>query len=166
MAAVTRRITKIKAKKGEYFFIWEVYQESTKSWDVYSLSCKDAPREELKERLKDMIAHVVEICELSEGDADRIIVGGISESHSEDNRYVTITAQKRLEYSHAPMIINTPARPELPSKEDADSTYCMSEELVADLEALEDEAWRYIHGDRAQTKLAFEEAGKEEKESA
>ena len=26
-----KRITKIKAKKGEYFFGWEIYQEATKA---------------------------------------------------------------------------------------------------------------------------------------
>ena len=33
---------------------------------------------------------------------------------------------------------------------------CMSEELLADLSALEEEAWRYINGDRAQQVLDLE----------
>ena len=64
-----KRITKIKAKKGKYFFGWEVYQEATKSWDAYTMTCKDPPRVELKERMIAMVAHVIEICEFDERDS-------------------------------------------------------------------------------------------------
>lgn len=69
-----KRITKIKAKKGEYFFGWEVYQEATKSWDAYTMTCKDPPRVELKERMLAMVAHVINICEFDKRDEKRIIV--------------------------------------------------------------------------------------------
>lgn len=150
-----KRITKIKAKKGEYFFGWEVYQEATKSWDAYTMTCKDPPRVELKERMIAMAAHVINICEFDKRDEKRIIVSGITESNSDDNRYITITAQKALEHSKAPLIINTPARPELPQNE-ADEEYCISLELANDLKALEEEAWRYIDGERAQQSLDFD----------
>lgn len=151
-----KRITKIKAKKGEYFFGWEVYQEATKSWDAYTMTCKDPPREELKERMIAMVAHVIEICEFDERDAKRIIVSGITESHTDDNRYITITAQKSLEYSKAPLIINTPARPEWVQNEGDDEAYCISLDLANDLKELEIEAWRYIDGERAQQSLDFD----------
>nr|DAS58902.1 MAG TPA: hypothetical protein [Caudoviricetes sp.] len=41
------RITKIKVKKGVYTFGWETWQESTQSYDAYTLICEDVPREEL-----------------------------------------------------------------------------------------------------------------------
>lgn len=151
-----KRITKIKAKKGEYFFGWEVYQEATKSWDAYTMKCSDPPREELKERLLAMVAHVIEICEFDEQDAKKFIVSGVTESHSDDNRYITITAQKELEHSKAPLIINTPARPELPQNEADSEDYCISDALASDLKALESEAWRYIDGERAQQTLDFD----------
>lgn len=151
-----KRITKIKAKKGEYFFGWEVYQESTKSRDAYTMTCKDPPREELKERMLAMVAHVIEICEFDERDAKRIVVSGITESHSDDNRYITITAQKSLELSKAPLIINTPARPEMPQNEADSEDYCISLDLANDLKALESEAWLYINGKRAQQSLDFD----------
>jgi len=72
---------------------------------------------ELKERMLAMVAHVINICEFDKRDEKRIIVSGITESHTDDNRYITITAQKSLEYSKAPLIINTPARPEWPQNE-------------------------------------------------
>ena len=149
-----KRITKIKAKKGEYFFGWEVYQETTKSWDAYTMTCKDPPRVELKERMLAMVAHVINICEFDKRDEKRIIVSGITESHTDDNRYITITAQKSLEYSKAPLIINTPARPEMPQNEADSEDYCISLDLANDLKALE--AWRYIDGERAQQTLDFD----------
>lgn len=155
MTPKKKRITKIKVKKGEYFFGWEVYQEATKSWDAYTMKCEDPPREELKERMLAMVAHVIEICELNERVGKKFIISGITESHSDDNRYITITAQKALEHSKAPLIINTPARPELPQNE-ADEEYCISLELANDLKALEEEAWRYIDGERAQQSLDFD----------
>ena len=151
-----KRITKIKAKKGEYFFGWEVYQEGTKSWDAYTMTCKDPPRVELKERMLAMVAHVINICEFDKRDEKRIIVSGITESHTDDNRYITITAQKSLEYSKAPLIINTPARPEMPQNEADSEDYCISLDLANDLKALESEAWRYIDGERAQQSLDFD----------
>ena len=157
------RITKIKAKKGEYTFSWEVYQESTKNWDKHTLVCKDAPREELKERLQVMKNHVTEICEFEQGATKKIAVSGISVSYTDDNRYLVIMAMKALTNSQAPLIINTPARPEIPDGECTEK-YCMSDELERDLEILEEEAWRYINGDRAQMDFDFE--GQENKNFA
>ena len=151
-----KRITKIKVKKGAYFFAWEIYQKDTDSWDAYTMTCKDPPRKELEERMLAMVHHVIDICEFDKRDAKRIKVSGITESHTDDNRYITITAQKELEQSKAPLIINTPARPDLPQNEADSEDYCNSVALVDDLKELEIEAWRYIDGERAQQRLNFE----------
>ena len=148
------RITKVKAKKGEYSFSWEIYQEFTKNWDKHTLVCKDPPREELKKRLQIMANHVTEICEFEEGATKKIAVSGITISYTDGNRYLVITALKDLTYSKSPLVINTPARPELPENE-CDEEFCMSDELVQDLHYLEEEAWAYINGDRAQQTLDF-----------
>lgn len=95
------------------------------------------------------------ICEFPSGDALRIIVSGITEAYTDTNRYLTIICQKRLENSKAPLVINTPPRPKKPGAGMTEAQ-CMSEELLADLSALEEEAWRYINGDRAQQVLDLE----------
>ena len=154
------RITKIKAKKGEYTFSWEVYQESTKNWDKHTIVCKDPPREELKERLQVMANHVTEICEFEQGATKKIAVSGIAVSYNDDNRYLVISALKDLAHSKSPLVINTPVRPELPDG-DCGAEFCMSDELVRDLEILEEEAWQYINGDRAQIALDFEGAARQ-----
>lgn len=157
------RITKIKAKKGEYTFWWEIFQKETKNWDKFTLVCKDPPKEELKERLQVMANHVVEICEFEQSATKKIAVSGITVSYTQENRYLVITALKDLNYSQAPLVINTPARPELPNGECTEE-FCMSKVLRNDLMALENEAWLYINGDRAQQSLFNEnQEGKEDK---
>mgnify|MGYP000847248248 FL=1 len=149
-----RQITKIKVKKGSYFFAWEEYQSSTANWDGHTLTCKDKPRDELLAAMKALAPHVLDICEFVKENIEDFMVSGVTWSYTEDNQYVTLTAQKKLEYSRAPLILNTPVRPEEPGKDD-DMTFCMSEELMDDLRKLEADAWRYIMGDRAQQQLDF-----------
>lgn len=38
-----RRITKIKVKKGVYFFGWEIYRDATRNWDEHTLPAKTVP---------------------------------------------------------------------------------------------------------------------------
>ena len=91
------RITKIKVKKGVYTFGWETWQESTQSYDAYTLICEDVPREELKLCLQALASFVVEICELHPDDEKRIMVSGITESYKDEKtKYLTITALKEL----------------------------------------------------------------------
>ena len=157
-----KRVTKIKVKKGVFYFGWEVFQANTKNWDQHTLSCKDEPRPELLERLQILANHVTEICEFGEWETKKLIVSGVSMSYDGDgNCYLVITAQKTLEYSKAPLIINTPARPEMPESENDDPAFCWSDELCTDIDALEKEAWGYIEGERAQQTLDFEGGEKE-----
>ena len=152
-----KRVTKIKVKKGTYYLAWEVFQASTKNWDQHTLSCKDQPRPELLERLQVMANHVTEICEFGEWETKKLIVSGVSLSYGDEgNCYLVITAQKALEYSRAPLIINTPARPEMPESDADSQDFCWSDELAADIDALEQEAWKYVEGERAQMTLDFE----------
>ena len=157
-----RRITKIKVKKGVYFFGWEIYQDATRNWDEHTLTCKDHPRDEFFLAIKNMVRHVMDICEFpKEEDSKKFIVSGITESYTEDNRFLTITAQKELSFSRAPLIVNTPARAEEVGA-DGDPAFCMSEDLLVDLGTLEDEAWKYIAGERAQQQLDFAEKAEHE----
>ena len=156
MKGQTGRITKIKAKEGMWTFAWEMYQEKTRNWDKHTLVCKDMPRVELEKSLQVMANHVTEICEFDQSATKRIAVGGVSISYTDDNRYLVITALKDLTNSKGPLVINTPVRPELPEN-DCEADNCMSDELVSDLRILEEEAWKYINGDRAQQSLDFGE---------
>lgn len=97
---------------------------------------------------------------MANGETKKLLVSGVSLGYSDEgNCYLVITAQKALEYSKAPLIINTPARPEMPESDADSEEFCWSDELCTDVDALEQEAWKYIDGERAQQTLDFE--GKE-----
>ena len=66
-----KRVTKIKVKKGVFYFGWEVFQANTKNWDQHTLSCKDEPRPEILERLQILANHVTEICEFGEWEMEQ-----------------------------------------------------------------------------------------------
>lgn len=150
-------ITKIKIK-GEYYVLgWEVYKSAIKTYEAYIMKTLDPPRQELIESLQSMAEHVAEICELKKDDAKKIKVTGITIVHKHDTRYITITAKKKLATSKSPLIINTPIR-----SDTGEEPYCMSEKMLSDLQILEDEAWRYIRGERAQQKLSLFDFGDEE----
>ena len=177
-----RRITKIKCKKGLWFFAWETYQPVTKNWDQHTLSCKDQARQELIDLFMRMGHHAAEICEIptesgikseeeenteSRENGNGIVASGITLSYSDGgNCYLIITAQKKLTYSKRPLLINTPARPEIPEKDEVQE-FCWSDDLASDIDLLEQEAWKYIEGDRAQQVLDFGNAagGTDEEDS-
>lgn len=154
---MNKRVTKVKVKKGIYYFAWEEYQSSTTNWDAHTLTCKDKPRDELLTAMVALVPHVLDICEFDKENAKDFMVSGVTWSYTDDNQYVTLTAQKKLEFSRAPLLLNTPVRPEN-AGENGDVAFCMSGELMDDLEKLQEEAWRYIMGDRAQQELAFADA--------
>lgn len=155
------RIIKVKVKKGEWTIRWQKKNEAAETYDTYEVTSKDLPLEDLPKRLQVMANHVTEICDLPEGATKNIVVSGITESYTDENRYLIITAVRALSKSKAPMLINTPARPLYPEG-DQDETFCMSKECFEDLLAVENEAMKYIRGERAQMTLDFEGAAKEQ----
>lgn len=148
------RIIKVKAKKGEWTIRWQKKNEAADTYDTYEITSKDMPLEELPKRLQVMANHVTEICDLPESATKNIIVSGITESYTDENRYLVITAVRSLSKSKAPMLINTPVRPLYPEN-DQDETFCMSKECLQDLLAVENEAMKYVRGERAQQSLDF-----------
>lgn len=148
------RITKVKVKKGEWTICWQKKSEATGTYDIYEVTSKDMPLEELPKRLQVMANHVTEICDLPQGATKNIVVSGITESYTDENRYLVITAIRELSKSKSPMLINTPARPLYPEG-DQDETFCMSKECFEDLLAVEIEAMKYVRGERAQQSLDF-----------
>lgn len=155
------RIIKIKVKKGEWTIRWQKKNEAAETYDTYEVTSKDPPLDELPKRLQVMANHVTEICEFPESATKNIVVSGISESYTDENRYLVITASRALSKSKAPMLINTPARPLYPEG-DQDETFCMSRGCFEDLLAVEHEAMKYVRGERAQMQLDFEGAAKEQ----
>jgi hypothetical protein len=138
-------ITKVKHSKGETKICWrDVKAEETVEHEMTS---SEEPRPELLTAIAAFIPYVIEICELPKGYAEKTTVTGITltEVKTEDADMIgmIVTAQKKLDKTPGPMIINTPFLCDLgwPGY------------TQAAVEKLEAEAMRFRRGDRAQQPL-------------
>lgn len=98
----------------------------------------------------------------------KVIVKGVSLSYSGDNDVMgaTISCQKRLNSSNSPLMINTPHKFAEKHSEGMNAEFLLSGGCVEALEALIEQAEKYLDGERAQLKLDLtENAGKEEEEN-
>ncbi len=148
------RFTKIKLKEQKVFLIWEKYEETTKSWDEYSLRCADPALPSLYDAMKNLDKHIAAICELPAACEASIEATGVSFTYVEEGRGCVITGKKILKSNPAPMNLNTPYKVDTPAEGMED--YALSDECIDALQALEAEAFEYINGHRAQGNL-FEE---------
>lgn len=161
-----RRVRKIKVDKtGKKITIdWEVQVGNTVNYDEYHMKCSDRARPEFYEALKDLAQDVIKLLEYPVTWINDITVRGVSFSYSDDGvKGAVITASRELHYSVTPENCNTPHKPyEMYSAdaEDTDGTIVMPEDTQKRLDWLDDEANRYIDGDKAQQRLDFEEESK------
>jgi len=150
------RIRKVKVQKGR---VTINYQESSPAggWTDCAISSHEQPRPQLPVALGRMADHVIETCELQEGDLDRIQVHGVSigyhMSNDQDQRSIVITATRKLHQSLAPMVINTPAKKEEVDGKKEDPRTAMTIECNQDMVVVMAEAIRYINGERQQERL-------------
>ncbi len=146
------------------------YEEGDNFQNEYSLKCDERPRPEMVKAFDDLCEEVRLLCELPADYVDRIEVRSVSLNYGGDNETMgaTITARMKLEYSNAPLNLNTPNKPEEPYNTDCeynDETYekmCLRSECVDKLHHLIDEANLYVDGQRAQGSL-FENQEEEKK---
>lgn len=162
-----KRILKVKFGSDEkHVFEYEVSKDVERTVvDELSFKSKEKALPAFYEAMQDLSEHVCEICELPKEMASEIKVIGVSFSYEEksDVMGAVITATRTLKHSNSPMLINTPFKPSDFYNEDEaatkDPALLLSQECVEALHTMEDEAIRYIDGERLQTDLF---AGKSE----
>lgn len=151
------RLSKIKLKDRRIFISWEKYEEKTESWDEYSMRSADPALPSLYEALGKLDHHIAEICELPKECEQTIEATGVSFSYDDEGgRGCVITGKKLLQSNPAPVNLNTPYKAENP--QEGLEEYALSKDCVKILNELEQEAFAYINGDRAQGKLFQEES--------
>lgn len=143
-----RRITKVKLIEKSQRIQIEYDQKNQSAWDQYMITCKDPARPEFYETLKELVKHVIEMCELPDNYTPRIEVRGVSISYS-NGMGATISAAMKLIYSSQPLNLNTPYK-EWGSENDGQA---MSYECHQVLKILQEECNLYIQGERAQGSL-------------
>lgn len=125
--------------------------------DEYELKCRDLPRKEFEQALKDLRPHAAKILELDEDYLEKATVRGVTFSFTNDVMGAVMTIIRPLETANAPLILNTPHLPSESYNEDSKggNDLLLSPECVDALKALESEANAYIDGQRAQGMLNF-----------
>ena len=146
------RIKKVKLGKGIYLEWEEKNGNANNAWDKCSLHSKEQARPEFYNAVYSMRRHVVQICEMPEAVFKKIDIKSVTITHKDEERGIVISATKELEHTGAPLCLNTP------HKSEADEgDYAMGKALIDDMNALIEEAARYINGDRAQGSLKLHE---------
>ena len=162
----SRRLLKLKlgAKTNDVFIRYDQENRSSVTRDEFSIKSNEPPKAELRTALDTMAEHVIEICELPEDMKELLLVLGVSVSYNDDNiQGLIITCQRALKHSNTPMIINTPNFSREPYSETADpDVNVFSAECAESLDDLEEKAFAYVDGDRAQRELDFGEPKKPE----
>ncbi len=152
-----RRFTKIKFDGTT---VELHYEEGDNFADKYTMKCNELPRPDLGKAFNDMREEVRLLCELPPDYINRLEVRSVSLNYGgkQETMGATITARMKLEYSNAPLNLNTPNKPVEPYQDGDydDETYakmCLRSECVKKLNTLIDEANYYVDGQRAQGNL-------------
>jgi hypothetical protein len=148
------RIKKIKITKDDKVHIEYEIQNNTGNWDEFSLTSADKPNSYFDEAFRNLDRHVIEMCEF--GDAPVLTVKGVSFSYGGEKEVMgaSIIATKQLLGSNCNLNLVTPHKASEPYGEGkADEKQLLTEDCVADLDKLCQEAEAYIKGNRQQMDL-------------
>jgi len=146
-------IRKVRVKESRIKLEWNVYIGKSCEPDEYALNCLEEARPAFYLAMAALAVHVAAICELPEKDAVNITVSGVSFSWTDGIMGATITGLKKLRASTAPLVLNTPHKPESPYSEGADESNLLPADTRTALYELMAEAEAYIRGERKYTQM-------------
>jgi len=159
-------ITKIKCKDEKITIHYEQSRDDREDKDKFTLESFDRAKAEFYQHLELLKSSVIEICELPAYFLDRIRVIGVSFSWTDDIMGATITALIKLNHSNAPLVINTPHKPETAYSESGDDSNVLPVNAIQDLSNLLRVAQAYIDGERDRKQLdMFDMVGTRESET-
>ena len=152
-----RRFTKIKFDGTT---VELHYEEGDNYTDKYTMKCNELPRPDMVFAFESLCEEARLLCELPTDYLRRIDVRSVSLNYAgkQQTMGATITARMKLEYSNAPLNLNTPNKPVEPYTEgnydeEVLEKMCLRSQCVDKLEKLIDEANYYVDGQRAQGNL-------------
>lgn len=146
-----RDITRILLYKGKWTMQWIDSDGSG-----HMISSIEPGREELYDAMRALRPFVTEICEMPPEYAAKMNVTGVTWSYTKTNILVTFQCLRYIDASPLkPFKFHTPPWPRYTGGTPNQGT--MSSPLIQCLNFLVEEANRYIDGDRAQTKLIFDD---------
>lgn len=148
------RFKKISTTKDNKInLIYEI--ERAGQYDEFSMTSSSPAKDSFHDSLQALVEDVIDMCELPEKYAERIIVKGISFSYGGERQVMgaVITAQMLLKKSVVPLNLNTPHKTEEFYAKDGDPKQILSGDCVERLLLLKKEAEDYVKGERLQTDM-------------
>lgn len=132
------------------------YEKTSKqSEDEITSKSGDMPLQSFFNIWNGLRVWVNHICEIDDS-SDTVKLTGVSLSWGGENETMgcVLTAQKDLEFSSAPLNLNTPHKIEdFYSQNGGDENQLMDRKMVKQVEELIEETLKYLRGDRAQQKM-------------
>lgn len=166
-----KRILKVKfgSDKKHVFVYEDIKDKDNEIIDEFDFKSKDRALPEFYTALQGLTEHACRICEFPREYDKNVTVIGVSFSYTEvkDTGAIimgaTITFRKELEGSNSPLIVNTPHKPSefydgKGEESPQDPKLLLSIECVKALEVLQEEAIRYIDGERDQLTIFSEQS--------
>lgn len=173
---MAKRILKVKfGSDNKHVFVYEdIKDKENDIIDEFDFKSKDKALPAFYTALQAMGEYACRICEFPREYDKGVTVIGVTFSYtevegSEDVMGAVITFKKELKGSNSPLIINTPHKPSAfydgkGDESPQDPALLLSEGCVDALKVLQEEAIRYIDGERDQMSLFVGKAeGKSEK---
>jgi hypothetical protein len=148
------RFKKISITKGNKInLIYEI--ERAGQYDEFSITSLSPAKDSFHDAMKALVEDVVDMCELPEKHAERIIVKGVSFSYGGERQVMgaVIISQMLLKKSNMSLNINTPHKTEEFYAKDGDPKQILNGDCVERLLALKKEAEAYVAGERMQVDM-------------
>ena len=149
------RIKKVKYDKKEKRVLISYEEKGADGYDNYTLDSEDAPNPSLLKSLSDLASDVLYLCEIQGKQDFQVEVRSISFSYGGDKEVMgaTISAGIALERSYCPLNVNTPHKASESYSEHEDPKQLLDESTIIKLKLVQEEAIKFINGDRAQLKM-------------
>jgi hypothetical protein len=156
-AKLYRRVTKVKHQGNQWLIVFEIVRQDGQDNDQHSVKCGDAPHPDFIEAMEALPPCLAKEAEIPNGVkwcAD-VEVTGVSVSWSQDTMGAVLTGKKPLKYANAPLIINTPHKPESPYSDGDEMAkdMCLAGTTAKAIWLVMEEALAYVDGKRAQQRL-------------
>jgi len=158
------RIKKVKYYKKEQKVLISYEEKGADGYDNYTLDSEDTPNPSLLKSLSDLASDVLYLCEIKGKSDFHVDVRSVSFSYGGENEVMgaTISAGIALERSYCPLNVNTPHKASESYSEHEDPKQLLDESAIIKLKLVQEEAMKFVSGDRAQLKLDMNDKSKTE----
>lgn len=134
----------------------------TPTGESHSLECSDAPLPSFVAAIHALAALILDVLHLPSDYGEHLTPTGLTLTDKQEAKLVTITGKKDLPDAHAPFNIATPLRFLAHPETEGSYSPPLTDDQVALVEEVLEEAKKYVKGERAQGQLPLDSTDDEE----